>query len=438
MKRLATAWALALVLYAPVAHAQVAGGAYGIVAQQVPTQTAEAFTLNISTTGTDPTVSPIITTSAQAAQYTFLTLAAALAALPRFINHVVTISLASGSYTTDSAWYGDASRVIVGKTGLVLITAATGLSAVSGTTSYTLSAGTAEGVTFSADPSFVADTYARYFLKATGGACSGQIKPIRSHTTTAWVTAGRWSSTCNNGSTVQIVEPQVTLTLSESIDFNGLLTGLRATSSPTEFLYGAIVFQGIKFSAASNLFFNTRGGLIGFDQCIFSRAGLTVSDQAMIKYGSFIIDGTSNQTTGLIVTSAGFFRTASTSSSLLIARCTTAGMSISCADFSCGANLSGAAFDATVIGVKVSGPAATLSLSQYIRGVVGASYGFTVAQQARVIYLYSDIANYPTATTADIRLDGVDTDWVSDIDGGDADHCVQGARWSTICTSGAT
>lgn len=172
-------------------------------------QTYAALTLYVDPTGSDSNPCTASGTSA------CLTFAGALAKIPRFIRHAVTVNIAAGTYTEA---FTIRDFKVDGSTGSLTITGTspnvtpTTGSATGTLTGYSASATTTHTSATDSGATWTVNDFKGKFLSITGGTGSGQFMPIVSNTSTTLSLAASFTVAPTAGSTYAIVSPAAIFT----------------------------------------------------------------------------------------------------------------------------------------------------------------------------------------------------------------------------------
>jgi hypothetical protein len=383
--------------------------------------TQEAITISVNpVTGIDtPHASyPIISTQAEAtARGPFKTIHTAAQTLPPNIRHRVVLQVEDGTYTAeDPQVFGDLSRFSFGYGdlldspdgyGQIAIKSASGLTRVSGTSTYAASAGGASQFTLGSTP-FADNTYQGYYVRVISGGGAGQVKAIRSHIGTTWKVAGQTS--ISGTSVIEIVKPAVSINLDAS--FGVWMHGNHFPQSQqleclhledidlvcTEFAFD---FQAINLSIA---FKNTR--VINLN---------VLGTNAFLTVNNAIFDGQDSAGSfALVLIKGGYFRAWNSQSSWIIRAAAAHGLRLSggtqSAVQTCTAHLfEGAIDDNASSGLVLEGPNCTAFNATRIYGTGNGAYGVRMLRQSYFYIRLSDFASgseYLRGDLGELNIDG--------------------------------
>lgn len=186
-------------------------------------QTVEAITIQVSAGGTDPTVLRRFYTQAEIdAHGAFLTLQAAVDALPSIYAHDMTIELADGDHTFPNfpsfARFFPAGVVGTTTPKIKIVSASKTERPAGAPSTYAVTSGTSTSFTLASDPGFSANQFRSHMASVVSGTGAGQTRFVRSHSGAGpWETAGRWNPVLDATSVVEILQPAARLTLSDGL-----------------------------------------------------------------------------------------------------------------------------------------------------------------------------------------------------------------------------
>lgn len=364
-------------------------------------ETSEELTLYINPdTGTDPAVNTPtrIYTQAQSSAYGyFASVRGAIRTIPSFVRHDITFQISDGSYAiSDLGWFNGLEKLDVSAGTKINIVSESKLVKIAGTVTSTVQSNTTGySLVLAEDPGYVDDVYQGKWLKIVSGTGEGQYKPIRTHSGTSIIIAGKFEP-IDNTSQVEVYEPPVIM------DF-GANTVVIRTPNITNIvddvtLERGLIIRGIEMSASAVQFYGP--GSITFDATTLEGSPYftscnDVSLNHLIVHGGFAL-----------VSEGSFIRGGHTESAWYIYDCT-AGMFLNgFKNSKSTAFLFRGAVDDCALGAFVLFDTYADMYSAKIRGT-GCPVGLSVQRGSRA---HIDISNLlisgVTASTADIEIGG--------------------------------
>ena len=397
------------------------GGGSGGSASRATAITQEDFTISVDPAGSGGSGTPVLLNQAESDAYgDFHTVEAALDSIPDHVQHIVTISVATGTMALNATDpLGDFRRFVFmsngsssGEAGFIKFTSAAGLIIEPNTTTMDVTSGSGTSLVLDSDPGFADDAYKGAFLEVVEGTGIGQIRGIRAHSGTAFTIPPQWSPSLDATSKVEIRKPAANLTFTPTTDIQMLGTG---GFMPSTAQMGGLEFNEIDLSHA------TTGCTINFTNMSVTfgsgaRAiGITLGTQnSDLRMKSCIIDGKSTRANGVVL-STGFLRTQSSSEAWLILDYTNVGIMLLGSNAGAQTFLFNGTINGCLRGILSLGPRSNVHIGQLVDGV-NTNYGVQISQGG-AMRVDADTGSPPTITggTADFLLDDIDVVSYADV-----------------------
>jgi hypothetical protein len=173
----------------------------------------------VSSSGNDSDASrPSLITVGDWSAYPFLTIQAAIDALPSFVRpYTATINVGAGNFTGAKIFQRAGNYKIVGTLDLSTLT--------SGSNAGTFDSGAARAATKTGE-TWTVNNLKGHFVKITAGRGAGQERVIVANTVDTITVAKKWTTSINNTSVFQILEPKSVITTAVLDPYGSLSIGL--------------------------------------------------------------------------------------------------------------------------------------------------------------------------------------------------------------------
>lgn len=391
-------------------------------------QTVEAITVQVNSGGTDPaTTKRLYRQSDIDARGPFLTLQAAVDALPSIYAHNMTIELADGTHAL--AALPSFERFVSAGAIMTIKSASVTERPAGAPSTYAVASGTSTSFTLGSDPGFSANQFRGYFASIASGTGAGQSKAIRSHSGAGpWETAGRWNPIPDATSVIEILQPAAQITVSGTATLQGSRFGISVAQTVDP------VIEGIDITPALGTLFVSGMRPELRDARVF---GTTTLRDAMLFPERAVFEG-SGRLWGVKV-DGGVFRCRSTTGSTLVRNATLAAIDVEpntaqLTTLPAYSFLQAIAVDDAPIAISSRGGGTVVRLFStggiHPQGANISGHFVECDRLAQARFASGFDTNLPSGTAGDILHDGVSTPYATLA--GDPDQAILGARGSLI------